>query len=202
MSEQQSKQDGNPKELQIDAEPEVIPIDQDAPAAVVAPVPPKKQAVVVYEGDERWKGGNVPLSDDEDDEDERPPEASIENQEEYLKDYPSDTEASFTINFPCSIKIDIPAPLQELELLHSRIASVSALKLPRFAKSLKKLCLRQNSITELDPAEFGPLILLEELDIYDNQVKDIGDALKDMKNLKYTLYRLFDSQCTNSKSNC
>lgn len=54
---------------------------------------PKKQAIVVYEGDERWRGGNI-LSDDDEDDDEHPEEASIDNQEEYLKDYPSDTEVS------------------------------------------------------------------------------------------------------------
>jgi len=61
---------------------------------------------------------------------------------------------------------------------------VKALRLPRFAKHLKSLCLRQNAITELDPEEFGPLTQLELLDVYDNQIKELGMTLKDMVNLK------------------
>jgi protein phosphatase 1 regulatory subunit 7 len=48
---------------------------------------------------------------------------------------------------------------------------------------LKKLCLRQNQITYLDPAVFSWLTKLEELDLYDNKVKAPGDALKGLSSL-------------------
>lgn len=76
---------------------------------------------------------------------------------------------------------------QDIQLLHSKISDVHALRLPRFAATLKSLCLRQNAIAELDPEEFGPLNLLEDLDVYDNQIKDLGTALEGKPNLKYYL---------------
>jgi protein phosphatase 1 regulatory subunit 7 len=81
----------------------------------------------------------------------------------------------------------VPLYLQNIQLLHAKVSSVPALRLPRFAKTLKTLCLRQNAITELDPAEFSPLTELEDLDIYDNQVRDLGTALEGMPRLKYEL---------------
>lgn len=74
--------------------------------------------------------------------------------------------------------------VQDIQLVHSKVSSVPALRLPRFAKTLKTLGLRQNAISELDPEQFGVLKQLEELDIYDNQVKDLGNALENMQNLK------------------
>ncbi|KAG9050097.1 hypothetical protein FS837_007620 [Tulasnella sp. UAMH 9824] len=50
-------------------------------------------------------------------------------------------------------------------------------RLPRFAAALKRLCLRQNFIQTLETADFGPLKNLEELDLYDNKIKHLGDAL-------------------------
>ncbi|KAG8932183.1 hypothetical protein FRC01_000162 [Tulasnella sp. 417] len=50
-------------------------------------------------------------------------------------------------------------------------------RLPRFAAALKRLCLRQNFIQTLETADFGPLKSLEELDLYDNKIKHLGDAL-------------------------
>jgi protein phosphatase 1 regulatory subunit 7 len=73
---------------------------------------------------------------------------------------------------------------QDLELLHSRIGSLDTLSLSRFAGHLKRLCLRQNSISFLDPAVFHQLTLLEELDLYDNKLKSIGNALEKCSNLK------------------
>lgn len=67
--------------------------------------------------------------------------------------------------------------LQELELMHLRIGSLENLHLERFKDHLKKLCLRQNFISHLDPTTFQQLTNLEELDMYDNKLKTIGDAL-------------------------
>ncbi|KDQ14279.1 hypothetical protein BOTBODRAFT_174788 [Botryobasidium botryosum FD-172 SS1] len=98
-------------------------------------------------------------SDEEDDEDRKDEESGIHEveDEDLLVDFPDETE--------------------EIELIHSRITSLTPLRLPRFAGSLKKLCLRQNFLAALDPADFQPLTRLEELDFYDNQLKNLGDAL-------------------------
>jgi protein phosphatase 1 regulatory subunit 7 len=48
---------------------------------------------------------------------------------------------------------------------------------------LKKLCLRQNFIAKLDPTVFHTLTKLEELDLYDNKLKSVGDALEELANL-------------------
>jgi protein phosphatase 1 regulatory subunit 7 len=58
------------------------------------------------------------------------------------------------------------------------------LRLHRFASHLRKLCLRQNHVSHLDPALFALLIKLEELDLYDNKIKTPGDALTALSNLR------------------
>ena len=75
-----------------------------------------------------------------------------------------------------------PDSRQEIELIHSRLSSLSLLGLPRFRR-LKKLCLRQNYIADLDSDSLAPLTELEELDLYDNRLKHIGDALDTLGNL-------------------
>lgn len=67
--------------------------------------------------------------------------------------------------------------------MHARLSSLTNLRLHRFAKHLRKLCLRQNAISHLDPEIFRPLTQLEELDLYDNKLKTVGDALNDMSAL-------------------
>lgn len=71
-----------------------------------------------------------------------------------------------------------------MDLVHSRISSCSSLNLPRFGPHLKRLCLRQNLISVLDPADFGPLTEVEDIDFYDNKIKHLGDALNNMHRLK------------------
>ncbi|OAX41182.1 L domain-like protein [Rhizopogon vinicolor AM-OR11-026] len=78
---------------------------------------------------------------------------------------------------------DFPDDTDELELVHSRLSSLTNLRLQRFANHLKKLCLRQNAISHLDPEIFRPLMQLEELDLYDNKLKTVGDALDSMSSL-------------------
>lgn len=78
---------------------------------------------------------------------------------------------------------DFPDDSPELELLHCRIGSLANLHLARFAAHLRKLCLRQNIISHLDPEVFHQLTLLEELDLYDNKIKSVGDALDKLQKL-------------------
>jgi len=72
---------------------------------------------------------------------------------------------------------DLPDETEEIELIHSRLSSISHLGLPRFAPYLRKLCLRQNHISVLDPEVLNKLEALEELDVYDNKIKSVDDAL-------------------------
>ncbi|KAF8992844.1 L domain-like protein [Cyathus striatus] len=79
---------------------------------------------------------------------------------------------------------DFPDDTEELELIHSRIGSLDALRLTRFKDHLKKLCLRQNFVSHLDPEVFHELTKLEELDFYDNKIKHLNDALDNLDNLQ------------------
>jgi protein phosphatase 1 regulatory subunit 7 len=49
---------------------------------------------------------------------------------------------------------------------------------------LTRLCLRQNFIAVLDEADFGPLHNLQELDLYDNKINTLGDALAGKSELR------------------
>ncbi|KAF8639416.1 hypothetical protein AX17_001506 [Amanita inopinata Kibby_2008] len=80
--------------------------------------------------------------------------------------------------------VDFPDETEDLELTHLRIGSLTNLRLPRFARYLKRLCLRQNLISHLDPEGFHTLTLLEELDLYDNKIKHLGNALDKLSNLR------------------
>ena len=61
---------------------------------------------------------------------------------------------------------------EDIELSHCRISSLQKLGLDRFSKLLR-LCLRQNQVVDLElPAALGKT--LEELDLYDNLIKDIS----------------------------
>ncbi|KAF8896287.1 protein phosphatase regulatory subunit [Infundibulicybe gibba] len=91
-------------------------------------------------------------SGDVESEDEPVDEAFIEDENDFLVDFPDETE--------------------DLELVHSRIGSLTNLRLPRFATHLKRLCLRQNFISNLDPSVFHLL------------VKNVGDALDKLLNLE------------------
>ncbi|KAG6878217.1 hypothetical protein C0993_010637 [Termitomyces sp. T159_Od127] len=79
---------------------------------------------------------------------------------------------------------DFPDETEDLELVHARIGSLTNLRLPRFANHLKRLCLRQNSVSFLDPEVFNMLTKLEELDLYDNKLKSLGDALLKLSKLE------------------
>lgn len=68
--------------------------------------------------------------------------------------------------------------------MHSKIGSLDGLRLARFAEYLKRLCLRQNFISILDPETFHQLTKLEELDLYDNKLKSVGDSLDKLSHLR------------------
>lgn len=103
-----------------------------------------------------------------------------DNDDDLLQHFPDETEVR-SRNFSHPPTYRLP---KDLELLHSRIGSLDPLRLSRFAGHLRRLCLRQNSISFLDPAIFHQLTLLEELDLYDNKLKTIGDALDRCSKLK------------------
>jgi protein phosphatase 1 regulatory subunit 7 len=67
--------------------------------------------------------------------------------------------------------------------VHSRLFSLERLRLSRFATHLQKLCLRQNFIATLDPEVFSRLNRLVELDLYDNKIRNVADALNNLKEL-------------------
>jgi protein phosphatase 1 regulatory subunit 7 len=50
------------------------------------------------------------------------------------------------------------------------------------------LCLRQNHVSHLDPGDFWLLTELEELDLYDNKVKTVGDALNHLSKLSWVKF--------------
>ncbi|PPQ67525.1 hypothetical protein CVT25_006066 [Psilocybe cyanescens] len=78
---------------------------------------------------------------------------------------------------------EFPDETEDLELVHSKIGSLDGLRLARFAEYLKRLCLRQNFISILDPETFHQLTKLEELDLYDNKLKSVGDSLDKLSHL-------------------
>lgn len=96
------------------------------------------------------------LSDDESEPEDAP---STENHptDNFLADYPADTE--------------------ELHLQHLRLKneSLPPLDLPRFTE-LTRLCLRQNELSSPLPAECFRLPALDELDLYDNR---LGPVVED-----------------------
>ncbi|KAF2675550.1 L domain-like protein [Microthyrium microscopicum] len=85
----------------------------------------------------------------------------IEADEDLLADYEDDAE--------------------DIDLTHCRISSVSKLGLDRFKKVLR-LCLRQNAVARIELPE-SLRETLEEVDFYDNLIKDI-QGLEGMRKLK------------------
>ena len=115
-----------------------------------------------------------------------------------LKDLPDDTDVSSSSPFPslpsfvhrsriyvsalCRYIALYPDPsspllllLQDLELTHLQLVNTSLppLHLPRFGSFLKRLCLRQNRLTSLEPDIFEALTQLEDLDFYDNRINHL-----------------------------
>ncbi|PVF92744.1 putative SDS22-protein phosphatase 1 regulatory subunit 7 [Serendipita vermifera] len=79
---------------------------------------------------------------------------------------------------------DLPDTTEEIDLARSKLASCAHLDLPRFARHLKNVCLRANYLNTLEAEAFGSLKLLEELDLYDNRIKQLGNALDGKQSLR------------------
>lgn len=91
------------------------------------------------------------LSDPDYSDPDAPPVDQIEADEDLLDDLDVDTE--------------------DIDLVHSRVASIPALKLERFTK-VQRLCLRQNQISSIQfPASLGETV--QELDLYDNLISHV-----------------------------
>ncbi|CAK3881318.1 probable phosphatase PP1 regulatory subunit Sds22 [Lecanosticta acicola] len=71
--------------------------------------------------------------------------------------------------------------VDEIELLHSKITSIPALRLERF-KRLRRICLRQNQIQRITLPETCTSTL-EDLELYDNLIKHI-EGLEDYTRLQ------------------
>lgn len=109
-------------------------------------------------------------SDDEASEDEGPPPEQLAADEDLLDDVPADED--------------------EIDLVHLRIASIPALRLERFPK-LRRLCLRQNQITEVElPDELGSTLV--ELDLYDNLIAHMRgfDAFPNLESLDLSFNKI------------
>ena len=82
--------------------------------------------------------------------------------------------------------------------MHSKLFGLSKLSLARFVH-LKRLCLRQNYIAALDHADFDTLVELEDLDLYDNRLKNVGDALNSLHKLTYVSLLMFKPSSTSAR---
>lgn len=130
------------------------------PAAVSAPAPAADDAEprrARLAGPEIVQLPPDPDTDDDDEPDSKPEGEARDD--DFLATYPADTE--------------------ELHLQHLRLhnSSLLPLRLPRFGKSLRRLCLRQNELSSPLPGEvFEGLDALDELDLYDNRLGPrVGD---------------------------
>ena len=107
-------------------------------------------------------------------------EARIEDDTEdgdFLADFPDNTEVRSS--YSSDVMAAGHSVMQELDLVHSRLKDLDNLRLERFADHLKKLCLRTNYISKLDPRTFHALTMLEELDLYDNRIANGKKRKKD-----------------------
>ncbi|MCJ1301541.1 Protein phosphatase 1 regulatory subunit sds22 [Hypocenomyce scalaris] len=91
------------------------------------------------------------LSDPDYSDEQAPPVAQIEADEDLLEEYDLDTK--------------------DVDLVQCRISSIPALQLDRFT-NLERLCLRQNQISHIEfPSTLGPK--LQDLDLYDNLISHL-----------------------------
>ncbi|PSS08575.1 hypothetical protein M430DRAFT_186971 [Amorphotheca resinae ATCC 22711] len=111
------------------------------------------------------------LSDPEySDEEQVLPGEEIDADEDLLDDYPSDTE--------------------EIDCVHSRVSSIPSLRLDRF-KAVTRLCLRQNTITEIEGLSCVAATL-QDLDLYDNLIAHIRglESLTQLTNLDLSFNKI------------
>ncbi|KAJ2936662.1 hypothetical protein H1R20_g431, partial [Candolleomyces eurysporus] len=113
--------------------------------------------------------------DTDEEQDEKEEEDGDAEDTDYLADFPDETPVCELLRH--FLHADwIVYNAQELDLIHCRLKLLDELHLERFAASLRRLCLRQNAISKLNPETFHQLTKLEEVDFYDNKLKDVGDA--------------------------
>ncbi|KAK3329318.1 hypothetical protein B0H66DRAFT_610120 [Apodospora peruviana] len=74
-----------------------------------------------------------------------------------------------------------PLDTDEIICTHSRIQSIAALRLERF-QQVTRICLRQNSIQEIDGLS-AVAATLTDLELYDNLISHVGHGLDDLVNL-------------------
>ncbi|KAG9552112.1 L domain-like protein, partial [Aureobasidium melanogenum] len=103
------------------------------------------------------------LSDPEYSDEDAPPVDQIEADEDLLEDEDPETE--------------------EIDVQHSRVSSIPALRLERFRKVIK-LCLRQNSISSIELPE-SLAATLQDLELYDNLISHIKglDSFTELRSL-------------------
>ncbi|KAL8801003.1 MAG: hypothetical protein Q9200_007073, partial [Gallowayella weberi] len=109
------------------------------------------------------------LSDPEYSDEEAPPVQQIQADEGCI---PSPHHLTIDAN-ECSADLleDYEEDTDEIDLVHSRISSIPALRFDRFPK-VEKICLRQNQISHIEfPNNIGSS--LQDLDLYDNLISHI-----------------------------
>lgn len=128
------------------------------------------------------------VSDDEEDNASSEPTVAEADNEDILAAFPDDTEVRVVFYFAINSHYKPLCSIQEIDLARARLSSCAHLGIPRFAAHLKNICLRANFLQTLEEDVFGPLDILEELDLYDNRIKALGPALKNKASLRYILY--------------
>ncbi len=85
---------------------------------------------------------------------------------------------------------DYPEDTEEIDCVHARISSIESLRLDRF-KAVTRLCLRQNSITEIESLS-SLAATLTDLDLYDNLIAHIRglEELTQLTNLDLSFNKI------------
>lgn len=123
-----------------------------------------------------------PNNDSNDEEDEAEAEKATNGQRhavvQRVEDVPGEQIAADE-----DLAADFESDTESIDLIHCRISHLHSLKLERFTK-LRRLCLRQNQIKKLEELPSALKEEIEELDVYDNLIKKIGNALEGFERLK------------------
>ncbi|CAI7620409.1 unnamed protein product [Penicillium manginii] len=122
---------------------------------------------------------------------EAPPVEEIDADEDLLADEDVNTEVCWLEGAPMVSKLGVVGrSLIEIDLVHCRISSLSALHLERFEK-LRRLCLRQNQIQRINfPSNVAQS--MKELDLYDNLISHIKglDEFSDLASLDLSFNKI------------
>lgn len=121
-------------------------------------------------------------SDHDDNEDARSDAGSIDSDAPPSKPsaHPATAPPSSSDDDLEALVSDLTLEDEDLDLSHLSLKTrdLRQLNLPRFARHLKRLVLRQNLITKIGASDVGALEKLEDLDLYDNSLeKTYGDVL-------------------------